>query len=412
MIVEVIAVGTELLLGQSVNSNAAVIGERLADAGLDHFHQVVVGDNEERIAAAIAAALERSDAAILTGGLGPTQDDVTREAISRVTGRRLVRDEEFAVRLREYWSSRGREMPVANLRQADRPEGAEFIPNEKGTAPGLIVAAPGGLIFALPGVPEEMAAMLDGTVLPRLTAAAGGDRVIVSRLLRTWGSTESRIAEMLGDVFAAATNPTVAFLASGGEIKVRLTAQAADAGRAEALIAPVEAEVRRRLESLIFGVDADTVEAVLLRVLEERSWSLGTAESATGGLVAGRFTSIPGASRVFRGAIVAYHEELKASLLAVPGPVLDAGVVSEDTALAMAAGAALALETEVAVAVTGSAGPDLQEHPAGTMWIAVQTPEDARARMLRLPGDRERVRTYTVSAALHLVRRAVTGEWW
>ena len=328
MIVEIIAVGTELLLGQSVNSNAAVIGERLADAGLDHYHQIVVGDNEARIAAVLAPALDRSDAEIVTGGLGPTQDDVTREAISRVVGRPLVRDEKFAIRLREYWSSRGREMPIANLKQADRPDGAEFIANEKGTAPGLIIAAPGGLIFALPGVPEEMTAMLDGTVRPRLAAAAGEDRVIVSRLLRTWGSTESRIAEMLGDLFAASANPTVAFLASGGEIKVRLTAQAADVAQAEALIAPVEAEVRRRLGSLVFGADADTVEPVLLRLLEERGWTLGTAESATAGLVAGRFTGVPGASRVFRGAIVAYHEDLKASLLAVPGPVLDAGVVS------------------------------------------------------------------------------------
>jgi nicotinamide-nucleotide amidase len=204
----------------------------------------------------------------------------------------------------------------------------------------------------------------------------------------------------------------VAFLASSGEIKVRITARAADSEAAEALIAPVEAEVKRRLGPLVFGIDDDTVERVLLRELGERDWTLGTAESATGGLIAGRITGVPGASEVFRGALVAYATDLKEHLIGVPGEILAEGVVSEETAMAMAEEAADRLGADVVIALTGSAGPEPQERAAGTMVFAIRTPEDTRARTLKLPGDRERVRTYSVTAALHLARRAVAGEWW
>ncbi len=414
MIVEVVAVGTELLLGQIVNRNAATIGERLAAAGMDHYHQAVVGDNLDRVAAVLRIALGRSDAVIVTGGIGPTQDDITREAICAATGREMAFSEDHAEWLRARWAARGREMPTSNLRQAQYPEGAAFVPNAKGTAPGLAVEHDGKVIFALPGVPEEMIAMLDGYVLPALVERAGGERsVLVNRVIRTWGETESRIADLLGDLFAAAENPTLAFLASSGEIKIRLTARAGDEAAAQTLIQPVEAEVRRRLGPRVFGADADTVEAVLLRELGERGWTLGTAESATGGMVAARLTSVPGASQSFVGSVVAYTAELKRSLLDVPAGIIDEhGVVSEPVALAMAAGACRRLGAAVAVAVTGSAGPDPLEQQAGTMVIAVQTPEGARARTLRLPGDRERVRAFATAAALHLARLAITGEWW
>lgn len=411
MIVEVVAVGTELLLGQIVNGNGATIGAALAESGFDAHFQQVVGDNLGRMEEALRIAMGRSDAVIVTGGIGPTQDDLTREGLAAVTGRRLVRDEGQVEALRRRFEAAGREMPASNLRQADVPEGAELVPNPKGTAPGIALVHEGTMVFVVPGVPEEMAWLLRHEVLPRLRAAAGIEEVIVSRLLRTWGHSESRVAELLDDLYGS-VNPSIAFLASSGEIKIRITAKAADETAARALIVPVEDAVRERLGTTVFGVDAETIESVVLAALEERGWTMGTAESATGGLVAQRLTSVPGASRVFRGSIVAYATDLKASLLAVPQETLRAGVVSEDTAEAMARGARRALGVDVAVAVTGSAGPDPQEREAGTMVFGVATPEGVRSRTLRLPGDRERVRTYASTAGLQLVRLAVSGSWW
>ncbi len=412
MIVETVAVGTELLLGQIVNGNAAHIAARLAEAGFDHFHQTVVGDNVERAAAVIAQAAARSDAVVITGGIGPTQDDVTREALCLAAGVPMAFSDEYADRLRAWWARRGREMPETNLRQAEHPEGAELLPNPKGTAPGLRLRYGQCWVFAVPGVPEEMQLMLEDHVLPFLLEQAGEDRgVLVSRLLRTWGESESRVAALLGDLYDGSENPTVAFLASAGEIKVRLTARAADRDEAAALIEPVEAEVRRRLGPRVFGADDETVEAVLLRLLRKRGWSLATAESATGGMVAARITSVPGASDAYVGSVVAYAEDVKADVLDVDVDVAG-GVVTEEAALAMARGAVHLLHADVVIAVTGSAGPDPQEREVGTMIVAVQTPERARARTLRLPGDRERVRTYATTSALHLARLAAAGEWW
>lgn len=412
MIIEVVAVGTELLLGQIVNSNAAVIGAVLAENGFDAHYQQVVGDNEQRIAACLEVALGRADAVIVTGGIGPTQDDLTREAIARVTGRRLVRNEDYARRLAARFERLGRGFPASNLRQADYPEGGEQLPNPKGTAPGLMVEHGGKLIFAVPGVPEEMEWLLRREVLPRLRRAAGREGVIRSRVLRTWGLSESRVAEILDDVYRGSANPSLAFLASGGEIKVRITAKAGDEEAAERMIGPIAEEVERRLGAAVFGVDDDTIEEVLLRELAVRGWTVGTAESATGGMVAARITSVPGASRVFRGAVVAYATDLKDRLLGVDPAVLAEGVVSEATALEMALGARAYLSVDVAVAVTGSAGPDPQEREVGTMIVAVATPEDSGVRTLRLPGDRERIRAYAATAALHLARRGVMGNWW
>jgi nicotinamide-nucleotide amidase len=410
MIVEVIAVGTELLLGQIVNTNLAHIGGRIADIGLDAHYQQTVGDNLDRMETAIRTALDRADAIIITGGIGPTQDDITREAICAATGRKMDFSDEYAQALRDRYAKWGREMPESNLRQAEYPEGAELLPNPKGTAPGLALEHDGKLIFALPGVPPEMYLLLDDHVLPRIRAKAGIDEVLVSRVIKTWGRGESAVAEDLSDLFESSVNPSMAFLASNGEIKVRLTAKAGTVAEAEALIAPVQRQVEARLGSLVFGRDDDTIEAILIELALTRGWTIGTAESATGGLVAGRLTSVAGSSEVFRGSIVAYATDLKRSLLAVEDAMLEAGVVTEPTALAMAKGAQQRLGVDVAVAVTGYAGPAGDE--PGTMVIAIATPEDARARTLRLPGDRERVRTYTVTAAVHLLRLALTGEWW
>ncbi len=411
MIVEILAIGTELLLGQIVNSNAMRIGDRLADAGLDHFQQTVVGDNEARIAAAITAACRRADAVIITGGLGPTKDDLTREAIARAAGVDMVFDEDQAGRLRERWERSGRIMPESNLQQAEHPDGCSLIANPKGTAPGVRCRIDDTWVFALPGVPAEMLPMLDEEVIPFLRGSDAS--VVVSRLLRTWGETESAIGERLGDLYDASTNPTIAFLASGGEIKIRITAKAATREETLALIAPIEATVRERLGKRVFGADDDTVEVVVLRMLEDRGWTLGTAESATGGLVAGRITSVPGASRVFRGSIVSYATEVKESLLGVSADVVaEHGVVSEPVAVAMADGARGQLGADVVVAVTGSAGPDPQDRPVGTVVVSVVTPEGSQVRTLSLPGDRERVRTFASTAALQLLRMSLQGVAW
>jgi nicotinamide-nucleotide amidase len=411
MNVEVIAIGTELLLGQIVNSNASRIGERLAEAGLDHYRQTVVGDNIDRVAAAIAEATSRADAVIITGGLGPTKDDLTRDAMAQAGGVPLVFDEAQAEALREWWLRRGREMPESNLQQAEKPEGAAFIDNPKGTAPGIRMQIGAATAFALPGVPAEMMWMLDNEVIP--TLAGTGEGVVASRLLRSWGESESAIGERLGDLYDASANPTIAFLSSGGEIKVRITAKAASPAAAEALIAPVEAEIRARLGDLIFGADDETIEVVVLRTLERRGWTMGTAESATGGMVAARVTAVPGASRVYRGSVVTYTNELKESMLGVdPGLIAEHGVVSEPVAEAMAEGARSLLGVDVAVGVTGSAGPDPLEQPQGTMAIAVATPEETLSRSLRFPGDRERVRVFAVTAALQWLRMTLEGMEW
>ena len=414
MNVEVVAVGTELLLGQIVNGNAAEIGRRLAEAGLDHYHQVVVGDNLGRVAAALTQAAGRSDAVIVTGGVGPTQDDLTREAVCAAAGVGMAYSEEMAAHLRDLWARRrGREMPASNLRQAEYPEGAVFLPNARGTAPGLRLRMGSAWVFALPGVPQEMLPMLEEQVIPFLVAEAGGGGVLVSRLVRCWGESESGIAERLGDLYEASTNPTVAFLASAGEIKVRLTARADTVDEAAALLDPLEAEVCRRLDRWVFAVGEETIERIVLRLCRERGWTLGTAESATGGMVAERLTSVPGASEVFVGSVVAYTPAVKTALLGVPPGVMEEeGVVSEVTALAMAEGGAARLGADVVVAVTGSAGPEAGGAPVGTMVVAVRTPEGASARTFHMPADRERARTLTSTGALQAVRRALTGEWW
>lgn len=251
--------------------------------------------------------------------------------------------------------------------------------------------------------------LLETEVLPRIVARSGGPAVVVSRLLRTWGQSESAVGEILDDLYQGSTNPSVAFLASAGEIKVRVTAKADSQEEAAELIAPVEAEVKRRLARWYFGSDDETVQVVLMTMLGERGWSIGTAESMTGGLVAASLTSVPGSSRHVKGGLVAYDPELKKRLLGVAG--IDQ-VVDVETAIEMANGGRGLLHADVVVAVTGSAGPDPLEKPPGTVVIAVATPEDTRARELRLPGDRERVRAYGVTSSLHLARLAVSGKWW
>jgi nicotinamide-nucleotide amidase len=403
---EVIAVGTELLLGQIVDSNSAWMGEHLALAGIDSHFQTKVGDNLERIVSSIRLGLERSDAVILCGGLGPTQDDITREAIAEVMGVAMLRRPEIGDRIRAMFAARGREMSENNLRQADVPEGATVIAQMPGTAPGLVCPLNDKIMYAVPGVPHEMREMLSGTVIPDLQRRAGVAAVIKSRVLRTWGHSESGLAEMLAariDELDAVGNPTLAFQASGIEgIKVRITAKAGAAGEAESILAAEEALLRGIIGEPVFGVDDDSMESVVIDMLRERGLTLGIAESLTGGLMGARFTSVPGASDVFRGGIVSYASDVKFSLLGVPeGPV-----VSAQAAKAMAEGARRALKAGVALATTGVAGPAEQEgQPVGTVFLGLAMDGVSEAQQVQLPGDRQRIRQYAVISAVNLLRR-------
>lgn len=408
---EVVAVGTELLLGQIVNSNAAWIGEQLALRGIDHLRQTVVGDNHDRIVAVLRESLERAEAVIVCGGLGPTQDDITREAIAEVMGVPLGRDESLIGAMREVFERRGRSMPDSNLRQADLPEGATPIEQRTGTAPGLICPVGERVVYAVPGVPYEMREMLERAVLPDLEARAGVRAVYVSRTLRTWGESESRLAELLAprvEALDATGNPTLAFLASGIEgLKVRLTARAATASEAAELLDAEEAEVRAVLGDLVFSGDDEPMEAVVGHQLEERGLTLAVAESLTGGLVASRLVAVAGASGWFRGAVVAYAGEVKRDLLGVPeGPV-----VSEAAAMAMADGVRRRLGADVGLATTGVAGPTEQEgQPVGTVWLGMALGDVVDAVQLRLPGDRDRIRQMAVISLLDRLRRHLTRQ--
>jgi len=299
-------------------------------------------------------------------------------------------------------------MPESNIRQAYHPRGAELLANPKGTAPGLALDVDGKLLFCVPGVPAEMVHLLHAELIPRLVAASGVDEVIASRLIRTWGQPESELAERLDDLYGT-VNPSIAFLASSAEIKVRITAKAHSRDDAMRMIEPVDREIRERLGSVIFGYDDDTIERILHRLLTEKGWSIGTAESMTGGLVAARLTELPGSSEVFKGGLVSYHKELKQRLLGVDDT---SNVVTVEAAIQMAEGARDLLDVDVAVSVTGSAGPDRLEKDPGTVVIGVATPQGTRAKELRYTGDRERVRTYATTAALQLTRLALVERWW
>ncbi len=412
------AVGTELLLGQIVDTNSSWIGEQLALAGIDCHRHTAVGDNRDRMLDAFRGAVERSDALIVTGGLGPTQDDITRSVIAELMGVELERDEVLVARIEKVFGGRGRPMPANNLLQADVPAGARPIDQMPGTAPGLIcpVGGPGDdspkVVYALPGVPWEMRQMVEGTVLPDLKRRAGISSVIRSRTLRTWGHSESGLAEDLADEIERLDREggvTIAFLASGMEgLKVRLTAKAATVEAAEALLADEEARVRAITGDIVFGVDDQTMESVVLDLLVERGLTLATAESVTGGMVGTRLTEVPGASRAFLGSVVAYDSDVKRGLLGVPP---DVHVVSEEAVSAMAVGVCAHLDADVSVAVTGVAGPDPQDGlEPGTVWMATCVDGEVEALRTQWPFDRTRIRQFTVITVLDALRRRLLAH--
>jgi nicotinamide-nucleotide amidase len=411
---EIVAVGTELLLGQIVDTNSAWLGEQLALAGVDRTHGQTVGDNLDRIVGALELALSRADAVIVCGGLGPTQDDITRDAIAAVMGVPLDPDDDVADRILERFAARGRRMPANNLRQALVPRGATAIADpQPGTAPGLICPVGDKVLYAVPGVPYELQAIVRGAVLPDLARRAGTAAVIRSRTLRTWGDSESGLAERVADHLAGLDDagpaaPTLAFLASGIEgIKVRITVKADDEAAADRRLDAEEAVLRALLGDLVFGLDDETMEHAVARALVARGLTLAVAESLTGGVAASRLVNVPGASAWFRGGVVSYAPEVKFELLGVPaGPV-----VSAATAAAMATGVRDLLGADVGLGVTGVAGPDpLEGEPPGTVFLGavVGDAEPVTSRIV-LPGDRERVRQFACISLLDLLRRLLAS---
>ena len=377
MIVEVVTVGTELLLGDLVNSNAAAIGRRLADEGFDIHYQVVVGDNLGRLVATLSTAVERADAVVITGGIGPTQDDLTREALCELADVPMVRDRGHATWIDARIRAQGRE-PAPNVkRMADLPEGAEGLRNANGVALGIALQHEGRWLYAMPGVPAEMIAMLDDEVLPRLRAAAGEPAVLRSKVLHSWGLGESAVSDLLDDLFVS-HNPSVAFLIKDMEVRVRITAKAETEEAALALIDPMEREVRHRLGDAVFAEDDETVEQIVLASLARLGWTVATVERSTLGQVGARLAAAdPGGSR-FAGTTIrgARHASTP-----------DGSVILE----------------------VGEIGPDSTPGTRTTrpVSITVTTPKGSSARVFEFGGDDERLRSFAAIAGLHMLRAAL-----
>jgi nicotinamide-nucleotide amidase len=420
---EIVAVGTELLLGQITDTNATYICQKLAEIGVDVYFRSTVGDNWERMAAVLRAAMARADVVIVTGGLGPTNDDITREVIADLTGRPLELDPEAERRLREFFASRHPGMPPSNLKQAMVPKGARILQNSCGTAPGLIVEVPargragttdGRAIIALPGPPHEMKAMLQESVIPYLRRRAG-ERVQItkSRVLKLVGIGESAAAEQIRDLLDSQTDPTIAPLASPGEVRLRITTKAASNAEADRKIAGIEAQVRERLGAYVFGADEETLEGVVGDLLRRRGKSLAVAESCTGGLIGSRITDVPGSSDYFLGSLVTYSNDAKANLLGVSRALLqEKGAVSEEVARAMAEGVRKRLSADMGLGVTGIAGPTggTPEKPVGLVYIALADGQETQCERHNMFGDRVLVKYRTSQVGLDMVRRRLAAE--
>ena len=401
----VVAVGEELLLGDVVNGNAAWLGGVLAASGAPVVHSSAVGDDVDRIVTALRRAAEDADVVLVTGGLGPTSDDLTRDALAALAGVPLDRQPRLEQQLRDRFASFGYDMPDQVLRQADVPRGAAALDNPVGTAPGLRLEVDGRLVFALPGPPHELAAVAGAAVLPEIAERSG--TTLVTRTLHCAGAGESDVAARVEQALTVPDGVVLAYLAGSGIVRVRLSAAGATPAEAHALLDPLVEVAAAALGDTVFGRDDDTLAGVVLARLRAQGATVAVAESLTAGLLGAALTSVPGASAAFRGGVLAYATDLKQALAGVPGPLLAAhGAVSAQIAGAMAAGVRERLGATYGVALTGVAGPDEQEgQPVGTVHVAVTGPEGAAVRSLRLPGDRDRVRALSVTTALDLLRR-------
>ena len=411
---EIITIGTELLLGHLVDTNTATIARSLAAVGVNVHRETSVGDNEQRIADAVREALARADVAICAGGLGPTLDDLTREAIARATKRPLVLHDESLRAIEDRFKEHGWAMAPNNKRQAMTPQGAAVFDNPQGSAPGFAIETEGRVAIALPGPPAELQPMLHDYAIPWLVKRFDLRSVIVTRVLRTLGIGESDLDTRIADLFRKSKNPSIAVLARPGFVDVKITAKAADAQAAAPMIAALETQLRARIGDAIYATDDTTLEQSLGEALVARGWSIAVAESCTGGLIAAGIASVAGASRYFRGGVVAYEDDAKIALLDVDrGLIVAHGAVSGEVAAAMAAGARKRLGATIALAATGIAGPGgaTPAKPVGLVYIALADATGrTKVRELKLPGDRGVVQRRATAAALALAWRAARDQ--
>lgn len=408
---ELIAVGTELLLGNIANTDAQMISQGLSQLGINVYYHTVVGDNPQRVRQAVDIARGRADILITTGGLGPTCDDLTKVAVAQAFGKELVYHEPSAQRIRERFAQRGTPVTENNFQQAMVPEGCTVLDNDWGTAPGVAFQAGGTHVLMLPGPPRECAMMFRHRALPYLQKLSDG--VIASRTVKTFGIGESAAEALLRDLMNALHNPTLAPYAKPTGTELRITAHAPTREEALRLIAPVEEQVKAILGDKVIGVDVDSLEEVCFALLKDRGLTVGTAESCTGGLLAKLLTDLPGSSAVFRGGVVSYTNGVKAGLLGVPQDLLDRyGAVSPQVAEAMARGAKASLGCDIALSTTGVAGPDTDDrgNPIGLVYLGLAWGDQCRVTEFRAgPVERERVRRQAAQTALDLLRRHLTG---
>lgn len=408
---ELIAVGTELLLGNIANTDAQMISQGLSQLVINVYYHTVVGDNPQRVRQAVDIARGRADILITTGGLGPTCDDLTKVAVAQAFGKELVYHEPSAQRIRERFAQRGTPVTENNFQQAMVPEGCTVLDNDWGTAPGVAFQAGGTHVLMLPGPPRECAMMFRHRALPYLQKLSDG--VIASRTVKTFGIGESAAEALLRDLMNALHNPTLAPYAKPTGTELRITAHAPTREEALRLIAPVEEQVKAILGDKVIGVDVDSLEEVCFALLKDRGLTVGTAESCTGGLLAKLLTDLPGSSSVFRGGVVSYTNGVKAGLLGVPQDLLDRyGAVSPQVAEAMARGAKAALGCDIALSTTGVAGPDADDrgNPIGLVYLGLAWGDQCRVTEFRAgPVERERVRRQAAQTALDLLRRHLTG---
>lgn len=410
--VEILSVGTELLLGNIANTDAQMLSQGLSELGLNVFWHTVVGDNLQRAEEAVALAKRRADIIITTGGLGPTCDDLTKNVLAEAFGKKLVFDEASAQRIRAYFARTGRPMTDNNLQQAMLPEGCTILENDWGTAPGCAFEADGVHVIMLPGPPSECRPMFQYRAKPYLLSLSEG--VIASHTIKLFGIGESTMEAQLRDQMNAMSNPTLAPYAKEGECELRVTAKAHTDEEAQALLQPTVEQVKALFRDKVYGVDVPSLEHVVIQGCKEKGLTLGCAESCTGGLIAKRLTDIPGASTAFKGGIVSYTNEIKMDVLRVPDHLLKQfGAVSQEVAAAMAEGARRALNCDVALSSTGVAGPDRDDwdNEVGTMFVAIATERGTHVRPLHLGNRpmRERLRTQTASHAFDLARRYLSG---
>lgn len=410
MIAELVTTGSELLLGQIVNTNAAYMAQELNRMGVDVCFQTTVGDNRVRMKEVLTHALSRADLVITSGGLGPTRGDITKEVSAEVMGRTMARNEECVARLKAHFARLGREMTENNLRQAMIPEGAHIFVNHAGTAPGVVLEKDGKLLVNLPGPPSEMKDMFQRSLAPYLVEKYGISSIIYTRVLHTYGIGESMLETKIDDLILAQKNPTLALLVRPTGVIIRITAKAENEAAAETLIAPVEKEICARLGSFVYGADEEKMEEIVGKELLDRNLTVATVESCTGGLVASRLTDVAGSSGYVKGGIVSYTDEVKANTLGVPREILaEYGAVSEPTARAMAEGVRKVLGADVAVSTTGLAGPGggTEKTPVGTVFIAVSGANGTVAEKHSFTGTRGQVKFRASQAALALLRKYI-----